>query len=66
MCTQLLTTIYNNKATAYLNGHDHVMTAGNPNQPGAPIPYNGHTVFLTSGELIWMYWANTIGKKTYA
>ncbi|KAK9919104.1 hypothetical protein WJX75_009438 [Coccomyxa subellipsoidea] len=50
---KLLTTIYNNKATAYLNGHDHVMTAGNPNQPGVPIPYNGHTVFLTSGAGSW-------------
>ncbi|BDA48911.1 probable tartrate-resistant acid phosphatase type 5 [Coccomyxa sp. Obi] len=46
---KLLTAIYNGKATAYMNGHDHAMSAGNPSQAGAPIKYNGHTVFLTSG-----------------
>lgn len=53
MCTlylQLLQVIYDAGATAYMNGHDHAMTVGNPSQPNAPIPYNGHTTFLTSGQ----------------
>ena len=35
---QLLQSIYSNKVTAYLNGHDHAMTVGNPNQPNAQQP----------------------------
>ena len=31
-CLQLLSSIYANKVTAYLNGHDHSMTVGNPQQ----------------------------------
>ena len=31
-CAQLLSSIYANKVTAYLNGHDHSMTVGNPQQ----------------------------------
>jgi len=30
---QLLTSIYKNKVTAYINGHDHAMAVGNPVQP---------------------------------
>ncbi|CAL8463801.1 g3335 [Coccomyxa elongata] len=50
---RLLQIIYANKVTTYFNGHDHTLTAGNPAQPGAPIPWDGHTTFLTSGAGSW-------------
>lgn len=31
-CVQLLSSIYSNKVTSYMNGHDHAMAVGNPQQ----------------------------------
>ena len=36
VCMQLLSSIYSNKVTSYLNGHDHAMAVGNPQQAGVP------------------------------
>ena len=36
MCMQLLSSVYRNKVTSYLNGHDHAMAVGNPQQAGVP------------------------------
>ena len=38
-CLQLLSSIYANKVTAYLNGHDHSMTVGNPQQANVTQEY---------------------------
>ena len=38
-CVQLLSSIYANKVTAYLNGHDHSMTVGNPQQANVSQEY---------------------------
>ena len=38
-CLQLLSSIYANKVTAYLNGHDHSMTVGNPQQANVSQAY---------------------------
>ena len=38
-CLQLLSSIYANKVTAYLNGHDHSMTVGNPQQADVSQEY---------------------------
>ena len=38
-CMQLLSSIYANKVTAYLNGHDHSMTVGNPQQANVSQAY---------------------------
>lgn len=36
---QLLSSIYSNKVTSYMNGHDHAMAVGNPQQAGVPQAY---------------------------
>ena len=36
---QLLSSIYANKVTAYINGHDHTMSVGNPQQANVTQAY---------------------------
>ena len=38
-CLQLLSSLYANKVTAYINGHDHSMTVGNPQQENVTQAY---------------------------
>lgn len=60
---KLLQIIYRNRVTSYLNGHDHLNTAGNPAQAGAPIAWNNHTTFLTTGAGGWGEPADSCGTK---
>lgn len=49
-CLQLLTIINDYKPTAFLNGHDHALTLG---QPATYNLWNNHTIYVTSGAGSW-------------